>query len=130
MADQSLLSFVVLPFSLKLLWAPLVDSVFIRCFGRRKTWLIPCQLIICFMFFYLGYTIDSLINVDIPSIPRITALFMLLYFFTATQDIAVDGWALTLLKTTECWNGSNCQCNWTNSWLFSCFHSFIGVEQC
>jgi len=31
------------PFSLKLLWAPIVDACFVRAFGRRKTWLVPVQ---------------------------------------------------------------------------------------
>lgn len=36
-------SFVSWPFSLKILWAPIVDSVFIRSVGLRRTWLIPVQ---------------------------------------------------------------------------------------
>ena len=31
-------------------------------------------------------------------VPRITALFFVLVLLAATQDIAVDGWALTLLS--------------------------------
>jgi len=31
------------PFSLKLLWAPIVDACFLRRFGRRKSWLVPVQ---------------------------------------------------------------------------------------
>ena len=33
------------PFSLKLLWAPIVDSIFFKRFGRRKSWLVPVQTI-------------------------------------------------------------------------------------
>lgn len=33
--DQAFFSFVFWPFSLKLLWAPLVDSLYVRRFGRR-----------------------------------------------------------------------------------------------
>lgn len=40
---QAIFSFAVWPFSMKLLWAPLVDSLFIRKLGRRKSWLIPVQ---------------------------------------------------------------------------------------
>jgi hypothetical protein len=32
------------PFSLKLLWAPIVNACFLRQFGRRKSWLVPCSL--------------------------------------------------------------------------------------
>lgn len=36
-------SFVSWPFSLKILWAPVVDSIFVRSIGLRRTWLIPVQ---------------------------------------------------------------------------------------
>lgn len=34
-SDQAFFSFVFWPFSLKLLWAPLVDSLYLSSFGRR-----------------------------------------------------------------------------------------------
>jgi len=40
---QAKFSLAVWPFSMKLLWAPLVDSLFLRKLGRRKSWLIPVQ---------------------------------------------------------------------------------------
>ena len=44
--QQAQFDVVAYPFSLKLLWAPLVDSLFIAKFGRRKTWLVPTQLLV------------------------------------------------------------------------------------
>ena len=44
--DQSVFSFAHYPFSMKILWAPIVDAIFIKKFGRRKSWLIPTQLLI------------------------------------------------------------------------------------
>ena len=44
--DQSKFSFASYPFSMKILWAPIVDAIFIKKFGRRKTWLIPTQMLI------------------------------------------------------------------------------------
>ena len=41
--QQAEFSFAWWPFSVKLLWAPIVDSLYIRRFGRRKTWLVPVQ---------------------------------------------------------------------------------------
>ena len=41
----SLFSLVSVPFSLKLFWAPLVDSLYFKDIGRRKTWLIPVQIL-------------------------------------------------------------------------------------
>lgn len=39
--DQAEFSFAYWPFSIKLLWAPIVDSWYWSAFGRRKSWLIP-----------------------------------------------------------------------------------------
>lgn len=39
-SSLSLFSMVSIPFSLKLLWAPLVDSLYVKSIGRRKTWLV------------------------------------------------------------------------------------------
>ena len=44
--DQSMFSFASYPFSMKILWAPIVDAIFIKKFGRRKSWLIPTQMLI------------------------------------------------------------------------------------
>lgn len=60
-ADQGTFSFAFWPFSMKLLWAPLVDAIFIKRFGRRKSWLIPVQYLIgIFMFTFSDYVHDLL----------------------------------------------------------------------
>lgn len=38
----------------------------------------------------------------------LTLFFLLLYFLMATQDIAVDGWALTMLSRANVGYGSVC----------------------
>ena len=43
--DQALFSLCSWPFSLKLFWAPLVDSLYHPGLGRRKSWLVPVQLL-------------------------------------------------------------------------------------
>ena len=45
-ADQGTFSFAFWPFSLKLLWAPIVDSIYFKKIGRRKSWLVPIQYLI------------------------------------------------------------------------------------
>jgi len=34
------------PYSLKIMWAPLVDALYIQKVGRRKSWLLPVQILI------------------------------------------------------------------------------------
>lgn len=52
-ADQGTFSFALWPFSLKLLWAPIVDSVYFKKFGRRKSWLVNI--------FFLNFILTSLL---------------------------------------------------------------------
>lgn len=97
---QAEFSFVQWPFSLKLLWAPLVDAMFVQRFGRRKTWLIPTQYIMGIFMLYLSGHVEHWLddNQEGPSIGLLTVLFFALNVLAATQDIVVDGWALTMLK--------------------------------
>jgi MFS transporter, PAT family, solute carrier family 33 (acetyl-CoA transportor), member 1 len=41
------------PFSIKLLWSPIVDAVFIKSIGRRKLWIIPMQLTVGTLMLYI-----------------------------------------------------------------------------
>jgi hypothetical protein len=50
------------PYSLKLLWSPIVDSVFLPSIGRRKSWIIPMQLIIGTLMFYISRNVDALLE--------------------------------------------------------------------
>ena len=58
--QQAEFSFVQWPFSLKLLWAPIVDSFYWAKFGRRKSWLIPSQYLIGLTMIILGLKILKL----------------------------------------------------------------------
>lgn len=55
-SDQGTFSLATWPFSLKLLWAPLVDSLWSSKFGRRKSWLVPIQYLLgIFMLMFANY---------------------------------------------------------------------------
>ena len=66
-AEQAVFSLVTWPFSLKLLWAPIVDSLYSPRFGRRKSWLIPVQLAIGTVMIGVGYCITDLLGVRFTS---------------------------------------------------------------
>ena len=99
--EQALFSMVSLPFSLKLFWAPIVDSVYWPRHGRRKSWLVPVQFA-CGALMLLGARPASAWAGEepgvAPAVRPLTGFFFALYFLCATQDIAVDGWALTMLS--------------------------------
>ncbi|XP_055952925.1 acetyl-coenzyme A transporter 1-like isoform X2 [Argiope bruennichi] len=109
-SEQALFSFVNWPFSVKLLWAPAVDSLYWRRLGRRKTWLIPTQYLIGLFMIILSTSVSSLLGDDVngPNVLLLTIIFFCMNFLAATQDIAVDGWALTMLSRQNVGYASIC----------------------
>jgi len=108
--EQGIYSAVSWPYSLKMLWAPIVDSFFLTSVGRRKTWLLPTQFLIGVLLFYASGVVPELIadNGSKPQVVPLTILFFTLYLLAATQDIAVDGWALELLQKRNLGWASTC----------------------
>ncbi|MFH4983468.1 hypothetical protein AB6A40_010177 [Gnathostoma spinigerum] len=111
-AEQAVFSFAHWPFSLKLFWAPIVDSVYCKRLGRRKSWMVPCQYLIGIFLVLLSYKVSNFMGENEPhSKPNVLFLmlvFLPLNFLAATQDIAVDGWALTMLSRKNVGYASTC----------------------
>lgn len=95
-------SLAIYPYSLKLLWSPIVDAVWSQRFGRRKSWITPVQTISGLAMIYLGGVIDQMMEAAGANGDRgvwnFTGWWFLLVFTCATQDIAVDGWAISLIS--------------------------------
>ncbi|XP_055379305.1 acetyl-coenzyme A transporter 1 [Condylostylus longicornis] len=132
--QQAEFSFSYFPFSLKLLWAPIVDSLFYAKFGRRKSWLVPTQYLIGLFMVILSYHVDQWIggstNTDnfTPDVKSLTLIFFALNFLAATQDIAVDGWALTMLKRCNVSYASTCNSVGQTAGYFLGYVVFIALE--
>ncbi|XP_025194188.1 acetyl-coenzyme A transporter 1-like isoform X2 [Melanaphis sacchari] len=107
--DQAVFSLVTWPYTLKLLWAPLVDAFYIKKIGRRKSWLIPVQFIMGSFFLYIADDIKNLLpETGKPNIEKLVFVFFIATFLVSTQDIIVDGWALTMLKKNNVGYASMC----------------------
>lgn len=124
------------PFSLKLLWAPIVDSCYLkRRYGRRKSWIVPVQSVAGLLMIFgadfverqlglgHGHSLGESINVK-----GVTAFFFVLYFLMATQDIAVDGWALTMLSKRNRGRGPICNSIGQNIGYFLSFVGFLALN--
>lgn len=89
------------PYSLKLFWSPIVDAVWSSRVGRRKSWILPIQLLSGFGMLFLGSRVEAMMELTGkpggPTVWGFTYWWFFLVLMCATQDIAVDGWALTLL---------------------------------
>jgi PAT family acetyl-CoA transporter-like MFS transporter 1 len=110
MVLQSQFSIVSWPFSFKLIWAPLVDSIYSSRIGRRKSWIVPAQLAIGLLLLWAANYVDQWIGEggEEPDVWTLTKLFLCFYFLAATQDIAVDGLALTILSPCNREVGATC----------------------
>src|SRR4051812_18189473 len=85
------LSWVGLAYSLKFLWAPVVDRldapIFARL-GRRRSWMLLTQSIMAIGLFGMAATGTT------HGLVTIGALAVLVAFSSSTQDIVVDAWRI------------------------------------
>ena len=90
-----LLMFVSLPYSLKFLWAPVMDQhqfpYLTKYLGQRRSWAIASQIGLIFSLIFLGNSnpADSLYLTTIAAV--------LVSFFSATQDIVIDAYRIEIL---------------------------------
>ncbi|MCA1451718.1 MFS transporter [Bradyrhizobium sp. BRP22] len=94
-----LFALVGTPYTLKFLWAPLVDALhvpfFTRAFGRRRGWLVFSQLLLIGAILLLAVT-------DPARSPLFVALGALLVAtMSSTQDIVVDAFRVESLPEDE-----------------------------
>ncbi|MDA9499958.1 AmpG family muropeptide MFS transporter [Bradyrhizobium sp. CCBAU 11357] len=94
-----LFALVGTPYTLKFLWAPLVDALhvpfFTQAFGRRRGWLVFSQLLLIGAILLLALT-------DPARSPLLVALGALLVAtMSSTQDIVVDAFRVESLPESE-----------------------------
>ncbi len=82
-----------LPWILKIFWAPLVDNHWSVSLGRRRSWIIPMQVVLLFSMISLAFIPATAINAAIMIV--IMAVGMCA---SATQDTATDGLAAERLR--------------------------------
>jgi PAT family beta-lactamase induction signal transducer AmpG len=91
LAAIGFLSWVGLAYSLKFLWAPLIDRLDAPVFGRsgrRRGWMIVTQLLVA-----VGLLGLSVIGLK-AGLAALGALALIVAFASSTQDIVVDAWRI------------------------------------
>jgi PAT family beta-lactamase induction signal transducer AmpG len=90
---------VAIPYNIKFLWAPLVDSLDVpllsRLLGRRRGWLMASQIVLMAAIVLLGFT-DPTVS---PLVVAIAALGVATA--SATQDILIDAFRVESLPENE-----------------------------
>lgn len=90
LTEIGLLSVVGLPWTLKFLWAPLVDIV-----GSRRSWIVTCQGL-------LALDLGLLLFLDPTATGNLAwGGLIALALLAATQDIAIDAYTIELLDQEE-----------------------------
>ena len=95
------------PYSLKLLWSPIVDAWFVNRWGRRKSWIVPVQGIVGLGLWIIGGSVEGWLETvgtlsagyvrailkgqEPVNIRFITAVFGTLIFAAATQGESYRG---------------------------------------
>lgn len=88
-------SLVSLPYSLKFVWAPLLDRYAPPILGRRRGWLVVAQVLV-------AVAIAAMAAIDpASSLTGVAAAALALAFFSATQDIVADGYRADVLPERE-----------------------------
>ncbi|MBT8338727.1 MAG: AmpG family muropeptide MFS transporter [Desulfatitalea sp.] len=96
-----LMALVGLPYTLKFLWAPVLDRFSITLFGRRRGWLLLCQMALMVAIIGLGAT-------DPSANPWwVAAMALLVAFFSASQDVVIDAYRREDLADEELGLGSS-----------------------
>src|SRR4051812_40241200 len=91
LATIGVLSWIGLTYAFKFLWSPVVDRVHLPLLsqlGRRKSWILLCQLGLIVSFVGLGFG-NPAVNIGTFAIFAIIGAVA-----SATQDIAVDAWRI------------------------------------
>src|SRR5262245_59667196 len=92
------LSWVGLAYSVKFLWAPIIDRVdapIVGRFGRRRGWMIVSQLLVA-----AGLLAMSVFQLK-TGLATVGALALVVAFSSSTQDIVVDAWRIEAASDSD-----------------------------
>lgn len=87
---------ILLPWTFKLIWAPLIDTVTIRSMGKRRPWIIGAQ-------FLMAITLIGILMVpDVTADYRLLGMMFFIHnVFASLQDVSTDALAVDILPPDE-----------------------------
>ena len=92
---------VGLPYTLKFLWAPLMDRIVPPFGGRRRGWMLITQVSLMITLAFMAFAQPSI------HLPAIVGLCLLIAFASASQDIVLDAYRREYLQDEELGIGSS-----------------------
>ncbi len=97
-----LLSLLSFPYLFRVLWAPIVDRYSLCALGRRRSWILVMQILLC-----LGFNLMAWCSPLTSS----TSLIMLAFFVaccSSIQDVGIDAYRTEYLLVNEQGIGTTC----------------------
>jgi PAT family beta-lactamase induction signal transducer AmpG len=94
-------SWVGIAYSLKFLWSPLLDRFTLFKAGRRRSWMMTMQVALIGSLIWMG-SLNPQVDLSMMAF-----FAVLIAFFSATQDIAIDAYRRELLSDEELGLGSS-----------------------
>lgn len=93
--QQALLSIAFFPFALKILAAPVIDSLFFKGIGKSKTYILNAGILNAVLLCFLSYRIEGMLSsLDIG---RFVSCLLPITIVMTFQEVAVEAWMLTIL---------------------------------
>ncbi|MEY3633762.1 MAG: hypothetical protein RLZZ61_172 [Pseudomonadota bacterium] len=106
--DTATIGFAValgIPYTLKFLWAPLVDKLHLpiltKLFGQRRSWLFFVQALLFVSIWQLGASNPQPGNMGLFAVWALITAFL-----SATQDIVIDAYRIEILEEEEFAHGT------------------------
>jgi PAT family beta-lactamase induction signal transducer AmpG len=128
----SYVAVIGIPWSLKIINAPIMDRFTYLEMGRRRPWVLFGQLGLILSFFSMSLIADPLNNLFL-----LMVLGFIVSFFEVTQDIAVDGMAIDILPVDQqaranglMWGSKTLGISAsvaTGSWIISAYGYFYAI---
>jgi len=126
-----LTAIILLPWSFKLLWAPLMESYTIRSMGRRRPWIIGAELMMALTLLGFLFTGDPSKNLT-----YLIGMYFLHNCFASLQDVCTDALAVDVLPADEqgrtnglMW-GSKLVGKGVGAWALAHVLEWGGIEAC
>lgn len=89
------LSLIGIPYTLKFLWAPLMDHFGISKLGKRKSWILLMQFALVLSLLLIAQLNPS------SQVTSISILALAIAFFSASQDISINAYTTDVLAPEE-----------------------------
>ena len=91
-----LIAMSILPWTFKLLWAPLIDTINYPAMGRRRPWILFAQLMMAITLVTMATSGDL-----ISDLTYLSWMFFLHNCFASLQDVCTDALAVDILNPDE-----------------------------